>query len=179
MNFFEHQDTARKSSGRLVGLFCLAVLSTIIAVYLLYAIALSFSEGLHVPVRWWWRPQLFGWCAGIISAVIAIASLSKMSALRAGGSVVAEMMGGRRIDPGTQDPGERRLLNVVEEMSIASGMPVPLVYVLDSEGINAFAAGWSVDDAAVAVTRGCLGLLNREELQGVIAHESATSCTAT
>jgi Zn-dependent protease with chaperone function len=85
---------------------------------------------------------------------------------------VARLLGGRPIDPNTTDPAERRLLNVVEEMAIAAGLPVPTVYLLDNEeGINAFAAGFTPQDAVLGVTRGTMGLLNREELQGVIAHE--------
>jgi Zn-dependent protease with chaperone function len=82
------------------------------------------------------------------------------------------MLGGRRLLPNTTDLNERRLLNVVEEMAIASGTPVPPVYVMDQEpGINAFAAGFTVDDAVIGVNRGTIEQLNRDELQGVIAHE--------
>ena len=82
------------------------------------------------------------------------------------------MVGARSVPPGTADPHERRLRNVVEEMAIASGVRVPEVYVMDGErGINAFAAGWDVSGAVVAVTRGTLETLTRDELQGVIAHE--------
>jgi Zn-dependent protease with chaperone function len=104
--------------------------------------------------------------------VVGFASLYKWSAFRAGGSVVAEGVGGRRIDPHTIDLNERRLVNVVEEMAIASGVPIPAVYVLDNEpGLNAFAAGLTTSDAVVTVTRGTLEKLSRDELQGVIAHE--------
>src|SRR5690606_28971990 len=91
---------------------------------------------------------------------------------RQGGSVVAGLLGGLPVNPATDDPDERRLVNVVEEMAIASGVPVPAIYVLPGEeSINAFAAGYGVHDAAVAVTRGALKHLTRDELQGVIAHE--------
>ena len=96
----------------------------------------------------------------------------EMSRLKAGGSAVAKMVGARAVDPATRDALDRRLLNVVEEMAIASGVPVPRVYVMDNEdSINAFAAGHSIDDAVVTVTRGALTRLNRDELQGVVAHE--------
>ena len=92
--------------------------------------------------------------------------------MSSGGSAVAESLGGRLVDSNTRDPHERKLLNVVEEMAIASGVPMPQVYVLDDEpGINAFAAGHTPSDAAVAVTRGCIATLTRDELQGVIGHE--------
>ena len=104
--------------------------------------------------------------------VIALGSLYKVSELASGGEVVAHMMGGRLVDPQTTDLAERRLLNVVEEMSLASGVPVPPVYVMDNEpSINAFAAGFRPADAVVTVSRGCLQYLTREELQGVLGHE--------
>ncbi len=90
------------------------------------------------------------------------------------------MMGGRAIDPQTTDPAQRRLLNVVEEMALAAGVPVPPVFVLEGEpGINAFAAGYQPGNAVVAVSRGSLEYLTRDELQGVWATSSATSSTAT
>src|SRR5207244_10213669 len=101
-----------------------------------------------------------------------LGSAYKISALSGGGSTVAESLGGRLVNSNTTDLNERKLLNVVEEMSIASGVPMPQVYVMDDEsGINAFAAGHTTSDAAVSVTRGCMKLLSRDELQGVIAHE--------
>ncbi len=106
------------------------------------------------------------------SALIAGGSLYKIAALAGGGHTVAELLGGRLLDPGSASPDERRLLNVVEEMAIASGVPVPPVYLLENElGINAFAAGHTTGDAVVAVTGGTLSRLSRDELQGVIAHE--------
>src|SRR5207247_5025917 len=104
--------------------------------------------------------------------VILIGSVFKTLQLARGGGAVAELLDGRLINSNTSDADERKLLNVVEEMSIASGVPVPQVYVMDVEaGINAFAAGHSASDAAISVTRGCMKMLSRDELQGVIAHE--------
>jgi len=100
------------------------------------------------------------------------ASLFRTSVLSAGGGRVATDMGGTLVPADVQDPLRRRLRNVVEEMAIASGVPVPEIYVLEQEsGINAFAAGFTPGDAAIAVTRGALELLDRDELQGVIGHE--------
>ena len=105
-------------------------------------------------------------------AVVGLASLSKWMTLRAGGPAVAEMVGGRRANPQTTDLRERQLLNVVEEMAIASGVPLPAVYLLDDEpGLNAFAAGLGPSDAVVAVTRGALEKFTRDELQAVVGHE--------
>ena len=119
-----------------------------------------------------WQPELLGWVVVVVGAIVGIASLVKSGQLSGGGAAVAESLGGRRIAPDTRDPAERRLLNVVEEMAIASRIAIPSVYVLDSEkGINAFAAGHSPDDASVTVTAGALREFNREELQAVIGHE--------
>src|SRR5690606_38171426 len=104
--------------------------------------------------------------------IIGFATLYRISSLRGGGAAVAAQMGGTPVPEDTRDFHYRRLRNVVEEIAIASGVPVPQIFVLEHEpGINAFAAGYSPDDAAVAVTRGALDRLNRDELQGVIAHE--------
>jgi Zn-dependent protease with chaperone function len=179
MDFFERQDQSRRNTRRLVLLFGAGLVMLTLAVYL--ATVLVFFSTTQRKSRWehqsntqlsLWHPKVFLWsCCGTL-LVVAGGSLVKMQELSSGGSAVAEMLGGRLVLPGTNNPNERRLLNVVEEMSIASGVPVPQVYVLPAEkGINAFAAGHSTSDAAVAVTQGALQQLNRDELQGVIAHE--------
>ena len=176
MDFFKEQDKSRTKTTQLVGLFILAVLAVVLAVYAI-AIFIMFSHGARQPgfnpaEFHWVQPQLAFWVVSVTLLVIFIGSVTKIIALAKGGSAVAENLGGRLINASTTDPDERRLINVVEEMSIASGVPVPQVYILDREkGINAFAAGYSPNDAVVAVTRNCLRLLNRDELQGVIAHE--------
>jgi Zn-dependent protease with chaperone function len=164
MDFFERQEKARRNTSVLVLYFALAVVGIVLAVY--GVIALVFLRGQL------WNPQVFlGVTVGVIG-VVTIGSLSKLMELSSGGSSVATMLGGMPVNPNTRDPDERKLLNVVEEMAIASGVPVPPVYVMNhEEGINAFAAGYSPTDAVVGVTRGCIQQLNREELQGVIAHE--------
>jgi Zn-dependent protease with chaperone function len=119
-----------------------------------------------------WNPQLFLIAAVGTLAVIGLGSGFKTLELAQGGSTVATMLGGRLVAPTTTDPDERKLRNVVEEMAIAAGVPVPQVYLLPQEhGINAFAAGHSTSDAVVAVTAGAVKLLTRDELQGVIGHE--------
>lgn len=173
MDFFEAQARAKRRTNRLVVLFVVAVLGTIAASYLTATLLHSYASGRaeRGPLLYW-DPQL---AAGIglgVIAIVAIASLYKWAQMRHGGSAVAEMVGGRRVATNTTDLRERRLLNIVEEMAIASGVPVPAVYVLDEEpGLNAFAAGLTTSDAVVAVTRGTLEKLNRDELQGVVAHE--------
>lgn len=164
MDFFEHQEAARGRTRLLVVLYLLAVAVIVAAVYL--AVVVIFQTGRL------WQPELLAVVAPVTLGLIALGTLFKVAQLARGGQAVAELLGGRRVDPGTTDLDERRLLNVVEEMAIASGTPVPSVYVLDGEpGINAFAAGRTPSDAVVAVTRGTLDLLSRDELQGVVAHE--------
>jgi len=175
MNFFADQDKARRTSVRLVALFLLALVAIVCAVYFAAMLAFVYLEGRgggYGHPGSLWNPQLFLTTAAVVGSIILVKFLFKTAMLARGGSYVAESLGGRLVHPETKDPGERRLLNVVEEMSIASGIPLPTVYVLEQEeGINAFAAGYTPNDAAVAVTKGCLNQLNRDELQGVIAHE--------
>jgi Zn-dependent protease with chaperone function len=182
MDFFDRQDHARRQTQRLLVMFVLAVVVTILAIYLVLAIGLSHYHTARVilspdappgvEAESFWNAPLFAAVTLGTILVITVASLCKISELAAGGQAVALMLGGRLVAPQTTNLAERRLLNVVEEMSLASGVPVPPVYVLDREpGINAFAAGHSAGDAVVAVSAGCLQYLNREELQGVLGHE--------
>lgn len=179
MDFFEAQDRAKRRTNRLVVLFVLAVLGTIAASYLaaILIVGQAAGRGQHsayaepAPLLYW-DPTILAAVALATVTIVGLASLYKWSQMRAGGSAVAELVGGRRVDPHTTNLHERRLLNVVEEMAIASGVPVPAVYVLDQEpAINAFAAGLTTSDAVVAVTRGTLEKLTRDELQGVVGHE--------
>ena len=159
MNFFEQQAAARRNSSRLVVLFALAVIGIVAAVDLATWAATGSAGAL-----------VFTTLATL--AVIGVGSMYRIASLRGGGEPVALQMGGVPVPEDTTDLNLRRLRNVVEEIAIASGVPVPKVYVLEHEAaINAFAAGYSTSDAVVAVTRGALDKLNRDELQGVIAHE--------
>jgi Zn-dependent protease with chaperone function len=184
MDFFAQQDRARKHTKLLVVYFILAIAGIIASLYL---VGLLVTGAIHQrqhrydydadsnqppPQITLWDPNLLlGVSIGTLFVIIC-GTAYKTSELAGGGSVVATSLGGRLVLPGTTDPDERKLLNVVEEMSIASGVPMPQVFVLDGEqGINAFAAGHTPSDAAVAVTRGCITLLTRDELQGVIGHE--------
>ncbi|MCU7812954.1 MAG: M48 family metallopeptidase [Candidatus Thiodiazotropha sp. (ex Notomyrtea botanica)] len=179
MNFFEHQDEAKRNTRKLVLLFMLAVIAIIIAIdaVLLFLFGSVLSEPMvSAPntlaglISANSSVLLFG--TGGTGAAIGLASLYRNASLRDGGGSVARQMGGVPVEADPKDPLRQRLRNVVEEIAIASGVPVPEIYILEQEaGINAFAAGYSPSDAAVAVTRGTLETLNREELQGVIAHE--------
>lgn len=169
MNFFEHQDQARRNTAQLVVLFVLAIVVMIATLNL--AALLILHPAVNGQMRWW-QPELFSLISLATLMVIGTGSLTKMAQLRQGGSVVAQDLGGRPIPPQTEDFKEQQLLNVVSEMALAAGIPVPAVYLLTQEpGINAFAAGHSPDNAVIGVTQGCLDQLNRDQLQGVIAHE--------
>jgi Zn-dependent protease with chaperone function len=196
MDFFQAQDDARKVTKRLVVLFLLAVLTLIVMTNILVmavvagastysggagqhmgrAIQSNHGYGFFSDQFWETFFQSFDWqvfgLVGIgVIVVVAGGSVYKIAALSSGGKSVAEMLGGRRISRDSNDLDEKKILNVVEEMSIASGTPVPTVYLLPEAGINAFAAGFTPGDAVIGVTKGCIHYLNRDELQGVIAHE--------
>lgn len=172
VDFFGHQDRARKNTGKLVFYFTVAIGLTICLIYLVIAAILLRENREAGSLKWLWDSQIFMWTSGGTLAIVFLGSLMKIAELSAGGKAVAEMLGGRLLDASTQDPHERKLLNVIEEMAIASGVPVPDTYLLDQEqGINAFAAGKNINDAVIGVTRGCIVQLDRDELQGVMAHE--------
>ena len=179
MDFFARQDASRRSTRWLILLFGLAFLTVALATAAVVALTLSTfnnqsilstqigNDALSMPAM-----QPLALAAGTTLLLMLIASLYRSATLSRGGGQVAKMLGGTRIHGDETDPLQRRLINVVEEMAIASGLPVPEIYVLEREaGINAFAAGLGHEDAAVAVTRGCLEQLDRGELRGVIAHE--------
>jgi Zn-dependent protease with chaperone function len=178
MNFFARQAEARRLTRLLVALFAVAVIAVVAAVDLIVFSILASAQhgvlGFAAPSMEWMaaHPGAAALTTLTVVGVIGLPSLYKTSMLRAGGGVVARALGGARISADATDPQARRLLNIVEEMAIASGAPMPEVYVLERESaINAFAAGHQPSDAAVAVTRGALNSLSRAELQGVIAHE--------
>jgi len=189
MDFFARQDHARKLTNRLVWMFALAVIATVVAVNLLAYGGVEWylnetgvrgTRPLNVEATsgqrtgpWITYLHLKAQLAAtlVTLAIIGLGSLYKTAQLRGGGPAVAVSLGGRPAQPG-RDPREQQLVNVVEEMSIASGVPMPQVYVLEREdGINAFAAGLGQQDAVVAVTNGALHRFTRDELQAVIGHE--------
>ena len=176
MNFFEAQDSARRSTTLLIFLFILAIafllaLSNFLIFEFLYfteygtltlslsQLDLVFDHDLSIVL-----------CAAILLFII-LGSLYKLVQLSAGGSVIAQHLGGVIIPRSSSDPLHKKILNIVEEMAIASGTPVPQVYILNEQGINAFAAGWKTVNAVIGITQGALERLTRDELQGVIAHE--------
>jgi len=176
MNFFEAQDSARRSTTLLILLFILAIafllaLSNFLIFEFLYfteydALTLSLSQ-LDLVFD---RDLSIVLCAAILLFII-LGSLYKLVQLSAGGSVIAQHLGGVILPRSSSDPLHKKILNIVEEMAIASGTPVPQVYILNEQGINAFAAGWKTANAVIGITQGALERLTRDELQGVVAHE--------
>lgn len=190
MNFFEQQDIARRNTRLLVVLFVVAVIALIVLTLTFLVLfpwqtnARSFNQGSNEPLMCLMQQGCDFWNSVLahtdklitvtlaVLVVIGGASFYKWASLRQGGRVIAEMLNGREVKSNTRNLAEQRLLNVVEEMALAANMPVPAVYVLDGEmGINAFAAGFSNKDAVISVTEGALQSFNRDQLQGVIAHE--------
>src|SRR3954469_24766573 len=174
MNFFAQQERARSNTKRMLILFVLAVAAIVAAVDLVLLIAFGAAGGdrhhgvdvSHV------QPQVVFMSSALVLAVIGLATLYKVTTLRSGGGAVARQFGATAVPPDTTNFAYKRLRNVIEKIAIASGVPVPEIYVLEDEtAINAFAAGYPPADAAITVTRGCLEKLTRDELQGVIAHE--------
>jgi Zn-dependent protease with chaperone function len=189
MNFYHAQDEARKQTFWLVSLVSIAVFTLVLLTNLVVAIFIWYSDpasllnahpsidsatGLDklmaiIQALGW---QKAAWIALLVCGTISMAIGFKWWDLRDGGASVAESLGGKRVLTNTDSARERQLLNVVEEMALAAGVPVPPVYLMHSEqGINAFAAGLSLKDAVIGVSQGACDYLNREQLQGVVAHE--------
>jgi len=184
MNFFEHQEKARKQSRWLIlafiGVALLIVLAVDLVVMFVFSTQMPSSANagqlgfgaMLDPDIWLANSGLLLSSSAVTGGAIGLASLGKIASLRSGGGKVAHDMGATIVTPDTRDSLRRRLYNVVEEIALASGTPVPEVYVMENEpGINAFAAGYTPSDAAITVTQGTLEKLSRAELQGVIAHE--------
>lgn len=180
MNFFEQQQHARHRTTIFLLLFVLAATAVVIAADVAILFTLYIWDDTQsvpkivMPFGAWVRdhPRTLLWTTFAVGSFVAGAVVWRMAALTSGGGGVARSLGGTLVDPSTHEPSYQLLLNVVEEMALAAGLPVPQIYVLEQEdGINAFAAGFRPTDAAIAVTRGALVRLNRDELQGVIGHE--------
>lgn len=169
MDFFEHQEKARSRTGLLIVYLSVAVLLIVAAVCGVTAAIVGATK-----THWHWADHwdILAYVAGGTVLVIVVATLIKISEMRDGGRAVASMLGGRCLSPRPVEADERKVRNVVEEMALASGTPVPEIFILDNEsGINAFAAGYTADDAVIGISRGCMERLSRDELQGVVAHE--------
>jgi len=181
MDFFGSQDQARRRSRLLLAYYFIAVAIIVLATHAAVVGILSLPAFFADPPdpqafrkfkEMLFTPRIFGLIGAITLVIIFVGTLLKLFALRGGGHAIALAMGGEPVLPDTKDPYEKRALNITEEMAIAAGVPVPTLYILkEEEGINAFAAGYSFQDAVVGITKGCAQKLSRDELQGVIAHE--------
>ena len=185
MNFFQHQDDARKKTAQLIGLLiaavtCLIIITAVfLAAFIYYFQAHATSVDAVAAYNTSFAQHLLTvatsatmlWIVLGVCVVVAWGSLFKAAELKKGGAYIAESLGGRPLIHESTDHDERRLLNVVEEMAIASGVPVPRVYLMEDNAINAFAAGTEYSNAVIGITRGCIKNLTRDQLQGVIAHE--------
>jgi len=178
MNFFEHQAQAQRRTFALLCLFFFASVLLLVAVYVAVTVGIfaaqSFQGSMHDAwkIHDFWQKERFAWIALCTLSILCIGAWYKIHQLKqGGGAMLAEQLGGQRLPPNVQDTLLRRLLNVVEEMAIASGLPVPPVYLLNESGINAFAAGFTPSDAVIGVTQGAVDMLSRDELQAVIGHE--------
>ncbi|RZO12522.1 MAG: hypothetical protein EVB09_11955, partial [Verrucomicrobiaceae bacterium] len=178
MDFFDRQELSRKNSKRLIFYYIIAVICIVCSFGFAvlgarYIFLVQQSAQTNPLLRQsFFDSEFFIYSAFGVLVLIILTTIFKIVALSGGGAAVAKSLGGKEVDPTTSDPRHRRLINVVEEMSIASGVPVPSIYVMEQEdGINAFAAGHSSSNATIGVTAGCLNKLSRSELQGVIAHE--------
>ena len=167
--FFERQDTQRSYTHWLVAGFIAALLLVTLVMNLVIIIGL----GGHPAYVLRYQLAYVIWTTVIVLGTMLVATWHRSSQLRVGGTVVARSLGGVPVLAAKEeDPKRKRLLNIVEEMAIAARIRRPAVYVLpDEPGINAFAAGHSPDEAAVAVTQGALDKLDRDQLQAVIGHE--------
>ncbi|MCH9002691.1 MAG: M48 family metalloprotease, partial [Planctomycetes bacterium] len=170
--------TPGPKSTPMILVFAAAVVGIVLSTYALVMAIFVFgrqkmAEGGEVMEAFsWLQPELLGIVAVVVLAIVGFGSMYKVAQLSGGGHIIAESLSGRQLSPDTTDPIERKVLNVVEEMAIASGTPVPPVYFLENEpGINAFAAGFAPEDAVIGITRGCAEQLSRDQLQGVVAHE--------
>lgn len=176
MNFFQQQDKARRKTWQMVVFFLAAVTLIVLAVNAVIYVVFIFSSAKYPSLQVyglanWFNTPYAAWTSLAVLAVILIGTLNTFYKLRGGGRAVAELVGATRVNPNTSDVKERRLINVVEEMSIASGTPVPELYILEEGSINAFVAGYRPTETVLVVTRGGLDTFSRDELQGVIGHE--------
>lgn len=162
MNFWEAQREAKSRTALYLTVF---VILTVVAATLAELAMRTFATDSYENPPFPFVGLLF------LGITFLVAGFNYLNFLNSGGSYVAESVGAEPVDPHTIIPKERQLINIVQEMALATSLPVPPIYILEVQEINAFAAGTSPDNAAITVTRGCLNLLNRDELQGVLAHE--------
>jgi len=172
VDFFQSQDRARRNTGLLLGLYLAAVVSIILLMNVLVFFVAGFQDSYAMATQQVsYDGRMFVGISLVVITLVGFGSMYRIHSLSQGGQTVAEMLDGVLLVDAQGDIKKRRLLNIVEEMAIASGTPVPPVYLIPDQAINAFAAGYSPGDAVIGITLGALENLNRDQLQGVIAHE--------
>lgn len=171
LTFFDYQDDAHRRSRWAILGFVVTVVATVATVSLITVLLMALLVEDLGGMGYRELRNVVCAVAGITFGIILLSAVWRLLQLSAGPTAVMKSLFGVRVLPDTEDSDERRLLNLVEEMSIASGIPVPDVYLLRSDSINAFVTGLEIDQAAIGLTRGALFRLSRDELQGVIAHE--------
>jgi len=172
MDFFDRQDKARKKTWLLALYFIAAIFFIVVAVNAAFYFFFKFVEAYPYTPKTWFTEHVWMYVSGVTLLVILTGSFSRLAKLSGGGKIVAQMAGARLLDLGSHKADEKKFINVVEEMSIASGTPMPVLYIMDGEdGINAFVAGYKPTEAVMVVTQGALEILNRDELQAVVGHE--------
>ena len=191
MDFFAQQDEARRASRRLILWYLLAIAFVVLCFNLVAALmyaALAIYGVLPLaggaPLVWNGLFRTYGHAllhvpaavhyavSGIVTAIVLAVTARRMWQMSEGGPAVASILGAHYLDRSRVTPAEAKLLNVVEEMAIASGISVPPVYLLRGEdAINALVAGHSPNEAVIVATQGAVHKLSRDELQGVMGHE--------
>ncbi len=171
MNFFEHQDKANKKTKQLVFLFILGLLFTLLAVNAVIYGALYVASLDNPNLMFMMAEPIWLYISCLFIVVMFLGTVIKMLQISSGGLSIAKMVNARSLEEGPQSLEEQRFQNVVEEMAIASGTPVPQLFIMDDESINAFVAGTKPEDTVMVVTTGALQALNRDELQAVVGHE--------
>ena len=172
MDFFSQQEKAKRYTKVLLLYFVLAISLIVISVNIVIYYFIKFLEFYPYTPADWFSAGVVYYISGATCLLIFSGSVFRWLKLKSGGHAVAAMVGAKRIDLNTSDKKQQQLIHVVEEMSIASGVPVPSLYVLDSEsGINAFVAGYQPTEAVMVVTAGAINNFTRNEMQGVVAHE--------
>jgi Zn-dependent protease with chaperone function len=183
MDFFEHQAQAKAASKRLLFLFLLVTFVVVVCVdFVIYTISklqmldtTLVHKVSNVSIQDFidWQLSWYGLAAASVSIlIIGFGSLMRWLDLRKGGGGLAINLGARSLGFASKDEKEQRLINVVEEMAIAAGIIPPSIFILDYESsINAFVAGYEIEDSALIVTNGLLNNMDRDELQAVVGHE--------
>jgi len=179
MDFYKEQENSKKKSALLLLIFIISICVVVFFVGMFF-IAIDvfvYEEGTKsfnlTPSYILQNARLNVIISSFLSIFIVIVygASKKFDELERGGYVIANELGGRLLFGESASSKEKTLINVADEMSLAAGVGSVPIYIIENKHINAFVAGTTYDNAVLSVTRGAVELLNRDELQGVIAHE--------